>query len=139
MDKPAPALALIQDLYQKYTEGKGVDALFAVLDDDVVWQACGPSVPFETTGVWRGRDGGAAYFGSLQKTWAIEEHTPLEFIHQGDRIAVRTRVVTRSKATGQCATVEKADFWTVRNGKIQSYQEIFDTAAAMAACPGNGP
>ncbi|MGE0723806.1 MAG: nuclear transport factor 2 family protein [Alphaproteobacteria bacterium] len=138
MDKPSPALALVQSLYQKYSEGVGVDALFGVLDPNVQWQSCGPSQPFRTTGVWHGRDGVAAYFGALQSTWTIEEHTPLEFIHQGDRVAVRTRVVTRSKATGQCATVEKADFWTVKDGRVLSYQEIFDTAAAMATCPGQG-
>ena len=42
-------------------------------------------------------------------------------------MVVRTRVRIRRKATGAIIWLDKADFWTVRDGRIHAYQEEFDS------------
>ena len=126
------ALDLVQRLYRRYSEG-AVDDLFAALHPDFVFISCGPGEALDTAGTWEGAEGLRAYLERLGARWVIEEHVPLEFVQQGERIVVRTRVCARSRATGRCATMEKADFWTIVDGRVRSYQEIFDTAAILAA------
>lgn len=132
---PEESLALVQRLYQRYAAG-AVEDLFAVLHPGFTLTSCGPATEFRTSGTWEGAEGLRDYLERLGERWTIEEHTPLEFIQQGGRIVVRTRVRTRSRETGQCATLEKADFWTVEDGQVRSFQEIFDTATALTTCPG---
>lgn len=126
------ALDLVQRLYRRYSEG-AVDDLFAALDPDFEFISCGPADALDTAGTWKGADGLRGYLERLGARWTIEEHAPVEFIQQGGRIVVRTRVRARNRATGRCAEMEKADFWTVADGRVLSYQEIFDTAAILAA------
>ncbi len=130
---PDTSLALVQRLYERYSEGS-VEELFAALHPGFTLTSCGPATEFRTSGVWAGAAGLRDYLERLHERWIVEEHTPLEFIQQGPRIVVRTRVRTRSRDTGQCATLEKADFWTVEGGQVRSYQEIFDTATVLSGC-----
>ncbi|BBK37755.1 hypothetical protein STAQ_28330 [Allostella sp. ATCC 35155] len=126
------ALALVQRLYHRYSEGS-IDEFFAVIDPAFTLTSCGPASLFATAGTWCGAEGLRAYLGRLSENWAIEEHTPLEFIQQGGRIAVRTRVRARNHTTGRRVELEKADFWSVEGGRVRAYQEIFDTASLVEA------
>ena len=124
------ALALVQRLYRRYSEGC-IDEFFAVLDPAFTLTSCGPPGRFETAGTWTGADGLRDYLARLGQNWVIEEHTPIEYVQQGGRIVVRTRVRARHRGTGRVAHLEKADFWCVEGGRVRSYQEIFDTATLL--------
>ncbi|MGE0717279.1 MAG: nuclear transport factor 2 family protein [Alphaproteobacteria bacterium] len=137
MSDAARDLELVKEVYRNYAEGR-IDAVFEALHPRFTFISCGPPDRMKTSGVWEGADGLRAYLGHLTQEWSIEEHEPLEFIQQGNRIVARTRVRTRSLTTDGCATLEKADFWTVEDGRILSFQEIFDTATALSTCPAPG-
>lgn len=132
------ALALVQRLYHRYSEGS-IDEFFAVIAPGFTLTSCGPPSLFATAGTWRGAEGLRAYLGRLSEGWVIEEHAPLEFIRQGGRIAVRTRVRARNRATGRTVQLEKADFWSVEGGRVLGYQEIFDTASLVEAAADRAP
>ncbi len=46
------------------------------------------------------------------------------------KVAVRWRVDVRSRATGQSARTELCDMIEMRDGKIASYTQFFDSALA---------
>lgn len=129
------ALALVQRLYRRYSEG-AIDEFFAVLDPAFQLTSCGQPGRFRTAGTWVGAEGLRAYLTCLGEDWAIEEHAPVEFVQQGGRIVVRTRVRARHRASGRVAELEKADFWSVEDGRVRSYQEVFDTAVLLQAMSG---
>lgn len=129
---PDAALALVQRLYRRYSEG-AIDEFFAVIDPGFTLVSCGPPGRFATSGTWTGPEGLRAYLTGLAGEWAIEEHTPIEFVQQGGRIVARTRVQARHRRTGRVVRLEKADFWCVEGGRVRSFQEIFDTAALIEA------
>jgi uncharacterized protein len=120
-------LALVQETYRRYSAGD-MDYVFSVLADDVEWRSSGKREIMPTATPRRGRDGVRDFFATLWSDWIIERHDPQEFIGTGERIAVRLRVIARHKSTAQILVLDKVDLLTVRNGRIQSFHEIFDTA-----------
>jgi ketosteroid isomerase-like protein len=120
-------LELVQETYRRYSAGD-MEFVFNVLADDVEWRSSGRRDVMATAPPRRGREGVRAYFLALWSDWIIERHDPQEFIGTGERIAVRLRVIARHKWTKQILVLDKVDLLTVRNGRIQAFHEIFDTA-----------
>jgi ketosteroid isomerase-like protein len=120
-------LALVQETYRRYSLGD-MDFVYSVLAEDVEWRSSGRRDLLPTAPPRRGRAGVRDYFTNLWADWVIERHDPQEFIGSGERIAVRTRVIARHKATAQILIVDKVDLVTVRGGRIHAFYEIFDTA-----------
>ena len=68
------ALALVQRLYHRYSEGS-IDEFFAVIDPAFTLTSCGPPSLFATAGIWRGAEGLRAYLTFDQwvafKVWGV--------------------------------------------------------------------
>jgi ketosteroid isomerase-like protein len=120
-------LELVKETYRRYGVGD-MDYVYSVLADDVEWRSSGRREVVPTAPPRRGREGVREYFTALWADWVIESHDPQEFIGSGERIAVRTRVIARHKSSAQILVLDKVDLLTVRNGRIQAFYEIFDTA-----------
>ncbi len=50
----------------------------------------------------------------------------------GSKAAVHSRMTVRAKATGNVMETELFDLVEIRDGKIASFTQFFDTASAMA-------
>ncbi len=74
-----------------------------------------------------------AYLDDLVRDWEMIHAHMTEFIAQGDRVVVLGDVAWRNRATGKVVQTRKVDVWQFRNGKAIHFEELFDTAAAMAA------
>lgn len=127
MTTPGTALALVQEVYRRYGQGD-LDFVFSMLADDVRWCSSGSPDTIPTAAERRGRDGVRKYFEALRADWTVERHDPQAFFSHDDRVAVHTHVVARHNRTGQRLEFDKVDLVTVRNGRIQEFQEIFDSA-----------
>jgi ketosteroid isomerase-like protein len=128
-------LTLVRDLYDRYGKGD-IDFVFSVLSDEVVWRSSGLPHRFPTASQRQGKDSVRAYFELLSRDWSVEAHDPQEFIGRGERVAVRTRGRVRNKHTGKFADFDKVDFLTVHDGRVESFQEIFDSAVLELCLPG---
>ncbi len=99
-------LALLLDVYARYQSGD-VDFLFGLLSEDVRWPSVADTRALPAKNRRDGREGAA----------------------------VHTMVRARSNTTGLAFEADKIELWTVRDGRIHSFREIFDTARALALMP----
>jgi ketosteroid isomerase-like protein len=128
----AANVALLQDLYRTIARGD-----FASLHDhfaeDIRMEIVGPSaVPF--VGQWQGARQVAEQIASNFSH--IEEQRPAidSVVAQGDMVVVQAREEGRYRATGRSYQIHWVQIFTFRQGKLQQFREIFDSAPMVAAC-----
>lgn len=126
MSTPEENIALMRQAYDRYNEG---DAAFLTdrLTQEIEWVSHGDPRWMPTSGRRMGLPAVSEYFALLTRDWKVIRHDGEEFYGAGDRVVVRTRVRIQRLATGAVIELGKADFWTVRDGRIHAYEEIFDS------------
>jgi ketosteroid isomerase-like protein len=119
---------VLRDLYARYKE-IGIEAVIPHCDENIVWRSPGASNRIETAGEWYGHDGAREYFEALRLNWTLTSMHLQEVLSADDHSFVaRLLVSAASNATGKSVSLEKVDLITMRDGKITSYAEVFDTA-----------
>lgn len=89
-------------------------------------------VDLPTAGTRRGRDAVRQFFGTVAELFDFQRFEPKEFIAQGDRVVVLGEDTVRVKATGTVLDSEWAHAFSVKNGKIVTFNEYVDTGAIVA-------
>lgn len=136
MTSPRENVALLREAYRLWNDTKAgsVDHWMAIMADQVDFRSLaqgGGGLKFSRDRSSKEEVGG--YFRDMCDTWEMIHYTPDEFIAEGDRVAVLGRCGWKHRATGRSMETPKADFFRFRDGKIISFREFFDTAAAFAA------
>src|SRR5947209_16685031 len=122
---------LVQRAYENFKSGD-IQAVLGLLSDDVQWQLPGiEGVPF--AGKHHGREQVAQFFSTLAKAQEVREFEPREFVAQGDKVVALGHYAWRVKASGREFESDFAHVFSVREGRIASFKEYTDTAAATAA------
>jgi ketosteroid isomerase-like protein len=123
---------LVESFYAKLQAGE-IDAVLALLSPDFELVYSGPSI-IPSAGTWKGHEG--------FRNWAqaaLRGHLPPEalnfeeFIVQGDKVVVPGHVVLRVKTTGKTCETDFLHLFTLRDGKLVSWRDFFDTFAVAAA------
>jgi ketosteroid isomerase-like protein len=129
-------IELLRHAYQQWndTRGGSVQTWLELFADDITIRSLGGNAA--ALGFAKGRHGKAdaeRYFAEMFAAWEMVYFTPEEFIAEGERVVVVSRVAFKCRATGKVAESPKADIFHFREGKIVEVIEFFDTAAALAA------
>jgi ketosteroid isomerase-like protein len=126
---------LVQGFYAATGQGD-MESVLSLLGADVEVIYPGPSI-IPTAGVWHGHDGFARWSSAgLAGHLPPEAFELKEFIAQGDKVVVVGHADLRIKTTGKACSTDFLHFFTVRDGKISSFRDYFDThALAMAYVP----
>jgi ketosteroid isomerase-like protein len=123
---------LVQSFYDKFQAGD-IDAVVALLSPEFELVYSGPS-EIPCAGTWKGHAG--------FRRWAeagLQGHLPPEsvdfeeFVVQGDKVVVPGHVHVRVKTTGKACETDFIHFFTVRDGKLASWRDFFDTFALAHA------
>jgi uncharacterized protein len=122
---------LVRQGYDAFGRGD-INGLLALLDERVQWLTPGPP-ELATSGRRTGRQEVGAFFGTLNEMFDIQRFEPSEFIGQGDRVVVLGSETVRVRANDATLNMDWAHVFTVRDGKVVTFQEFFDTAAIIAA------
>ena len=122
--------ALVQRGYDAFGRGD-IETLLSLFDENIEWATPGPP-ELPTAGRRRGRRQVAEFFQALNGMSEIQRFEPHTFVCEGDRVVVLGRAAERLKATGKVLDSEWVHVFTVKNGKIVSFQEYLDTAATVA-------
>ena len=124
-------IQIVKDAYDKFTTGN-IEGLLDLLAEDVHWNT--PEIenaPFG--GVQSGQAGVGEFFAQL----AGSEDTTLfditEYIAQGNRVVTLGKYGATVKETGRSYEIEMVHIFTVKDGKISSFDEFFDNAVAGRA------
>ncbi|MGH9820493.1 MAG: nuclear transport factor 2 family protein, partial [Pyrinomonadaceae bacterium] len=73
------------------------------------------------------------FFKLLNESEDISYFEPKEFIAQGDKVVVLGRSKAVVKSTGRSYETDWVHIFSVHDGKITSFHEFFDSAAATRA------
>ena len=129
-------LDTIKDMYDAFGRGD-VEAILAVVTDDVDWatDAASPSAPWY--GPRHGKDGVRGFFAGVGQAGPVTDFTPLAFgtNDDGDVFAFIRYAFTASD-TGRQVSMNLHHYWRFRDGKVcfvRSSEDTAQVAAALAA------
>ena len=127
----AAHVELVQNLYRTVARGD-LAAFLNSLAEDVEFENIGPSViPF--SGRWRGKtEVGAA----IQRNFAVvEDQCPevLTLVAQGDTVIIVAREQGRIRSTGRKYDMHLVQMFTLRDGQVVRFRQIFDSAVMVGA------
>jgi ketosteroid isomerase-like protein len=123
--------AIVQRFYEYAGSGRFAEAA-ALFADDAHVSFYGPStVPH--SGEYHGAEGLGKFFGIVGGTLDVAAFEPLEFIGEGDSVAVVGQERSRVKHNGAEFTVQWVQVWTVKDEKIVRLRDYFDTGTMAEA------
>ena len=123
-------LEVVRKAYEAFGRGD-IDGLLAQLDPNVEWRSPGPE-DLPTAGQRRGHAAVQEFFQTLAGLVDIQRFEPRQFIAHDDTVVVIGDDTARVKATGTVLESRFAHVFTVRDGKVVSFEEYFDTSALVA-------
>lgn len=122
---------IVQDTYAKFGSGD-LEGLLDRLADNISWTT--PVVQNSPLGGNRvGRAAVREFFIELPEQENITLFEPREFIAQADKVAVLGSFTATVTSTGRTYSSDWVHIFTLSNGKITNFLELFDTATAERA------
>lgn len=112
-DKDHPNAHMLYKAHSAFKEGD-VDALFAVMADDVIWHVPGNN---SVAGTYRGRDEILRNFGMLQAAVDAYWAHPLDYFGSDDHAVLIAEV--RARKGDRTLETREAMTWHVENGKLK--------------------
>jgi len=123
---------VVKQAYEAFKRGD-IQGVLNTMSEDVDWFSPGPSDVVPTAGRRHGREQVAKFFSTLESTEEIQQFEPQDFIAQGDKVVVTGRYRARIKPTGKTVESDWVHIHGFRGGKIVTFREFLDTAAAVEA------
>ncbi len=124
----AENLALVKQLYADFAAGN-IEAFTAALAADIVWNEAEHN-PYLPNSPYLGLDAVmSGVFTPLGEDWASFNVNPEQYLSDGDTVAMFGRYDAQYKATGKTMQPQVVHVWTVKDGKLSSFQQYADTAA----------
>ena len=122
---------IIKDAYASFQRGD-IPALLDMVTDDVAWYLPGPpDIP--AAGKRVGRDQVADFFVKLSESDEILAFEPRAYFSEGDTVVVLGRYSARVRKTGRIADLQWVHVFTIRDGRVASWEEFYDTADVVKA------
>jgi ketosteroid isomerase-like protein len=122
---------LVKQGYERFGTGD-IQGLLELFADDIQW-----TVPAIENAAFAGSRSGKAsvaqFFTQLTEGEEITEFAPTEFIAEGDKVVVIGKSAATVRSTGRSYSTQWVHIFTVRDGKIAEFLEVFDNAAATRA------
>jgi ketosteroid isomerase-like protein len=122
----------IVNAYSSFKKGD-IEAVLRMLTDDVEWITPGPADLIPMAGKRRGKQQVAEFFNTLNQEEEVESFEPQEYITQRDKVVAFVKYRARVRATGKTVEADLLHVFTLTNGKVKSFREYYDTAAALDA------
>ena len=122
---------IVQKAYECFGTGD-IPGLLELYSDDISWTT--PTIDNAVhAGSRKGKEALAEFFELMDASEEFSEFAPAEFIAQGDRVVVLGSLTATVKATGKTYSTDWVHICTVKDGKITTFLEFFDTALANQA------
>ena len=122
---------LVKRVYELFKSGE-TEAFLNMFSDDVSWET--PKI--ENT-PFSGRISGKEHLAKWITAYTAAEEMTIfeqdEFVAQGDRIVMLGHCESRTKSTNKKFATNLVHIFTVKDGKITEFLELFDTAVVEKA------
>jgi ketosteroid isomerase-like protein len=124
-------IRVVQDAYKAFVE-RNVAGVLGALTDDVYWEVPGSDdVPF--AGARHGKNAVGEFFRLLDEADDILEFEPQQYLTSGDTVVVLGHYRGLVKSTGTTNDFDWVQVFNVRDGKVSSFKQFFDTEKASKA------
>jgi ketosteroid isomerase-like protein len=122
----------IRSLYAAFGRGD-MKTIFDNLDPAIIWTSNreGSNIPW--SGTWRGASGVASFFEALSGHLDFKRFEPRDFFEADGTVVVLGYTGGRMKHNGQAVEADGVHVYTIANGKVARFQEIYDTAPVVVA------
>lgn len=121
----------VRQAYDYFKSGN-INGVLGLMASDVDWRL--PKIEnMPHAGTRKGIEQVKEFFSTLSDVQDAKQFEPKEYIAQGDRVAALGHYVWKVKATNREYESDFVHVFTVRDGKIISFDEYFDTTPATAA------
>lgn len=118
---------LVQSIYDAFAKGDAASVLGA-MHPDVDWKEA-ESSPYADQNPYVGPSRVAeGVFGRLMADFKGFTVTPLKLVAEGDTVVALGRYTGTHKASSKPLDAQFAHAWTIREGKVTSFQQYTDTA-----------
>lgn len=124
-------LDIVRQGYDAFGRGD-IQGLLNLMDPQVTWTTPGPA-DMPTAGTRRGHQAVGEFFATLASTMDVTRFEAKDFLAQGDKVVVLGEDTGILKGTDTSIDFRWAHVFTMRNGKIVSFEEIGDTSAHVDA------
>ncbi|OLZ66437.1 hypothetical protein AV521_28500 [Streptomyces sp. IMTB 2501] len=122
---------VVRRFFQLFDEGRLTD-IEALLTDDFEWVYHGPkSLPW--AGTYRGVEGFRQFFTIVRDLIQVQECAAYDYLDAGDRVVVLGVSRTRVLANDRRYEAQWMNVFTVRDGLISRYLDLYDTASVVEA------
>ena len=124
------------NIYANFETGN-IPAILALFDPDIKFTHHGPRKKIPFAGEWQGVAGA----GEMLQTF-VETVEPV-FVNMQSIVASENKVVVlinesyRVKATGKAYITDVVHIWTIDNGMVVQFDELYDSAAIADAFEGS--
>jgi ketosteroid isomerase-like protein len=121
-----------ENIYGNFQAGN-IEGVLAVVSEDARWTHHGPrdQVPF--SGSYQGRDGAAQQLGTFAGDTETTKFDVQGVFAADDRVIFLIQEACTVKETGKGYDVLVAHIWTVKDGQIVGFDELYDSAAVASA------
>ncbi|MFI1166146.1 nuclear transport factor 2 family protein [Streptomyces sp. NPDC020801] len=122
---------VVRRFFQLFDEGRLAD-IEALLTDDFEWVYHGPkSLPW--AGTYRGVEGFRQFFVIVRDLIQVQECVAYDYLDAGDRVVVLGVSRTLVLANDRGYEAQWMNVFTVRDGLISRYLDLYDTASVVEA------
>jgi ketosteroid isomerase-like protein len=125
-------IELVQSLYAAFKRGD-IGAIIGALAPDVSWHTHGRPEDYPTLGPRKGPQAVQQFFATVAAEQTAVDFSPREIFGSGDRVCALGHYDWIVRKTGRKAGSDWVHVFTVRNGKITTFDEFTDTAQFAAA------
>lgn len=123
-------IRVIEGLYALFQRGD-VPGIVAQLTDDIRWVSHMESnVPW--SGDFSGKHRVPQFFKAMFEALEVEAFVPREWVAQGDTVVSIGEFACRVRSTGKTSRTRWAFVWTLRDGKVCSYEQFHGPELAAA-------
>ena len=129
------SLSVVQQVYGDFGRGD-IPAILGRLTEDVIWTVEGRAGDYPTFGVRHGPSGALAFFQAMGEVEDVTAFEPQTFHAAGDTVVVEGRIGMKLKTNGKALDYDWVHIFTVRDGKVASFRELYDTAMVVEAYRG---
>lgn len=108
-----------------------LEPLFAILSDEIVWNANAREGQFRFAGTRKGRAGVLEALSLIAADYALERYAIEDLTAEGDTVWSLSRARFLHRQSGSRFEIVLADRWKFAEGRVVRFDEFFDTAAVL--------
>jgi ketosteroid isomerase-like protein len=121
-----------QNVYANFQSGN-IAGLLEVLSDDVAWNHHGPREQLPFSGSYSGNEGAAEQLQAFVGGTETEKFDLQGMYAGGDKVIALIQEGCRVNETGKSYETLVAHIWTVQDGMIVQFDELYDSCAVAEA------